>query len=469
MKKKLIALLLFCTAHSIVPRSVSSIENNISPENQLLFTLPSKSHDMQLSSFQKRFRSVVHPIDSEDSILAAAMEHAIQEANRSIFSVHELSKTFLKELESAGTDYIKKIMKQTLDVNVDSLKPAVSGIKKHIIALQQTLMPIEHLALKGQLEELSSYFFEMKDQVELLINSNFIRISAAITSGSFTGIDKELVLAFKKLFNVYPTLIKTVNKLKIKEAGLLAQHSFNESSELLEQVVILHSAAGKLGKVLIHDSLIKPIDVVKNHIRRLGNSIEFTASTSPVIVVAPPTTYGALLELFKTVAWGPGIYLKPMVEKEVELAVTLAQDMINKIEPISRYAYELESVAQNLPIAIQRDFTQAIKNSPLIQIPRAPQLLLEIVEYHIAKLKRRLNKSVTLASLLTQELSMLIASSSTLLSYVNQYMGATTEKPFVNNDIVRGIGFIAEDVDTLSFSIKDINAGLAAVSILGIG
>lgn len=493
--KKYLALFFVCIAADISAHSIPSLSSlttkahqtfanikelfhpNANGEKQeLVFELPSRSNVSSLSTFQKQFRSVIQPIDDEDAILSLAMEITMHEANRSIFSIYDLSKTFLSELETAGTDYIKKIMKQTLDVDIDSLTPAVDNIKKHLLALQHALKPIEQLALKAQLEKLSNYFFETKDLVDKLMNSNFLRISDSLnvltmddSTDSLPDATRSLVTTFKKLFNIYPTLINEINKLKIKEAGLLAQHSFNESSELLEQVVLLHTAAGKLGQVLIQDSLIKPIDIVKNRIRRLGNSIEFTTSSSPIIVVAPPTTYAAMVELFKTFAWGPGIYLKPMVEKEAELAVTISKDMISKLKPITAHALQLENITNELPGTIQRDFIQAIKESPLVQIPRAPQLLLEVVEYHIAKLKRRLNKTVTLISLLTQELSMLISSSSTLLGYINQYMGATTERPFINNDIVRGIGFIAEDVDTLSYSLKDINAGLAAASILGIG
>ena len=434
----------------------------------LIFAPPKEIDPATLSPFQTFFRHTITFANYGKDMLSKAALAVIEKGKQGMLSTKQAGDQFIADLEKSGKYFIKHALQETLDVNLDQLVPSIEKVEEYIGRLQKAIEPLQHVRLIGQIETLIEYAQTVKQNALDLQHAGIIKVSAALAASSLIGYEQELAVKFKQLYHVYPTLIEEINNLKIAGPGIITQSIFNRVSELIEHVINLHSSTGKIGKILVQNDLINPLDTVKNQARKLGNAIDFTTRIKPVIVVAPPTTYAALIEILKTFIWRDGTNLVPIVMEDMEKIAELLKSLERKIQPLIKKLQALQTIASTIPDRIQEQFIAAIKANPLLNIPTAPLLLREILEENIHTIKLQLNSALSKSVSIISELSLMLKTSAHLLPYINEFMGATEDEPFVNPEIIRGIGFIAQDSKDISETMLKIKEGLANFSVLGL-
>ena len=447
-----------CAAHDIPDRflgqSVTAVWGNIHASIASFFEKENKPNvlvapkpeiETDISPFQKLFRQTISFTNNTANVLTDFALHIIDEAKEKLYTVDQAADRFIGRIENAGSALMKTMLNQTLDVDLDLLMPSLQKIRAYIRKLQKTVPLLQESTLRSQVEDLLAYLeITQKNAVDIQ-EAGMMQLSAKLASSVMFGKEHTLVNQFKQLYDVYPTTIEKINDLKINEAGKIAHTAFNNASELVEQMVLLHDSTGKIGRIFIDDALVHPIDSLKNKIRKLGNAVEFVTSTEPVVVVAPPTTTDALLEILKTFVWRGGFSLKEVATEKVEHLVALIKPIEKQIKPLVKKLKNFRQILSEFQPRLHKQFVAKLKESPLTNIPLAPKVLLDLLEQEIEIVKSKLVGMLYSSLVLVYHVSDGIAICSSLLECINQFMGATAEEPFIHRDIIRGVGFVAED------------------------
>ncbi len=435
------------------------------PVTPLVFEEPSRIDISLLSPFQQFFRNTITITTEATNILATTTEWVKAQAREKRLSAQQIGDQFINSLITSNRNFITQAAKETLDIDLNLLVPSFNAIKEYVIRLQKAIAPLEHVRLKNQIIVFTNYLAYIQRTAIELQQAGIVKISAALAAKALTGYEQTLVTKFNEVYNAYPQLIEKINDFKIAGPGKIMQSAFNRSSELIEQIIVLHQSTGKIGKILVQNDIMTPLDTIKNDLRKLGNAIDFTTKIKPIIVVAPPTTYDALLAILKTFVFDEGFQIKDLVMQDITTLSNLFITLNHKIELLIPAVTALQKNGAALTQQIEDQFINAIKQAPLRTIPRAPMVLLEIVEANIDSMKKELNMIFTNSALSIKNLSDMLGTTAHFLPYVNQCMGATPETPFIHPDITRGIDFIAEDTNTISNTIDAINEGINNYSL----
>lgn len=419
-----------------------------------------------LSPFQALFRQTISFTSKTNNILCSIAETVVDETKERYYTLEQAIERFIEEIQEGGTFLINRALIETLDVDLEQFVPTLISIHQYVNELQQTISKLQNAAIIPQIEQLISLIETTQQNALDLQKAGILSLSADLASYALFSSPSPLVDKFRQLYNVYPVAIEKVEELPIIQTGLIVHSAFNLSSELIEKIVQLHDASGKIGDIFVHGELIHTLDVFKNQIRKLGNAIEFVTSTQPLIVVAPPTTTSALLQILQNCVWRGGLSLRPLVEKEIEHAVSIGEPMIKQIEAYIERVEHFLPLITHLPDRLHVNFVAALKKDPLKNIPESPLLLLELFEAEIIALKKELNAIVDQPIIFVHQLCDLLNCSVKLLSYTNTFMGSSEEQPFIHRDVVRGLGFIAQDADMLCNTIKELIKALDCFKLL---
>ena len=120
-----------------------------------------------------------------------------------------------------------------------------------------------------------------------------------------------LAAKFDKLWNSYPQLIAQLNDIKLASPGRLVGTTLLHTKSLLDQIITLKEATGKIGLALIPTALIAPLDSLKEQLNSLAGNIQATTQMSPLIDASQaPSTYWALYEIIKSFAWRGGMQMQ---------------------------------------------------------------------------------------------------------------------------------------------------------------
>ena len=409
-----------------------------------------------LSPFQMLFRETVSFTHSTNNALCSLAQNVMQEAEEELYTLEQASERFIEEIQLGGTYLMHKILLETLDVDLEKLIPEFMSIHQYIATLQQRVTELTTAPIIDQLQDLLTLVETTQEKAERIQQEGLVKLSAQLASSALFGTHYPLVDCFNELYAVYPTVIQKIDRLYLRETGLVTHSIFNLSSELIEQLIFFHESAGKIGTLFIHDGLISTLDISKNRIRKLGNALEFVTSTQPLIVVAPPTTTDALIQILQSCVWGDGLKLRPLVMKEIDNALKIAEPLVAQIEPYTQRLEQFTLLVTDLPSRLHANFLNLLRESPAHNIPRSPLLLLELLEEEVAAIREELHMVIAQPINLTHQLCTLLTISSRLLTYTNSFMGSTKELPFIHPDIIRGLGFVAEDVNGLSTIIVQL-------------
>ncbi len=441
----------------------TSIESHFSSEKKPSPTKPCATHsELPMNAFQKLFRETITFTHDTRNILTEFAHEIIVEIKEKMLSAEEAMNRFIEKIEHGGTSIMKRILSQTLAVDLDVLIPSLHTIQEKIATLQNDIPLLNQSTLKAQAEKLIHYLHITQSDAQYLQHAGITALTSSLASHLIFGTEDILVTKFHELYHVYPTVIEKVNELKIKDAGLIVHNLFNTSSELVEDIIALHNATGKIGKIMVDDALIYPLEGLKNQIRKLGNSIEFVTSSEPVIVVAPPNSTKALLELLKTCMWSGGIALKDSALQSAQQLQKHIEPIMAKLNPLLKETKMLQRHINDMPAIIHTHFVNTLKASPAFNIPIAPTIALDALEKEIQQIKSEIIQLFHSSLFLIYHSAEAIRIGSELLSYINQFMGATKEQPFINHDIIRGIGFIAEDAVGFTTIVINISDALKA-------
>ena len=416
---------------------------------------PEVQEEKDLSLFQQLFRNTITFTNNTANSLSAFAQKVMDEAKESILTIEDAADRFIGQVEDAGSAVMKKILNETLDVDLDLLFPSIDRIQNYITKLQRSVPKLENAPIKSQIEDMIDYLEHAQQNALSIQKAGIPKLMGKLASNALFDKKHKLVTQFKELYAVYPTVIGKVNDLHINETGKIAHTMFNNSSELVEQVLLLHNSTGKIGLILVDEGLVRPLDSLKNQVRKLGNAVEFVTSTEPVIVVAPPTTADALLEILKTFIWRGGFSLKDVALEKVERLMGLVDPIEHQINAVIENVQTLQPLMGDMPTRLHKNFVSKLKESPLTTIPLAPKILLDLLEEEIEQIKSSLSMLLHKSLVLIYHIADGVSVSSSLLDCVNTFMGATKDQPFIHNDIVRGVGFIAED--TVGFRTVLIN------------
>ncbi len=407
------------------------------------------------SPFQVLFRQTITFTNNASNALTNLAAHVLDEAKEKLYTVDQAADYFIQKIENSGSTFMKVMLQETLDFDLDLLMPSFSKIKRHIRHLRQTVPRMEHAAVVEQVNQLISYLEDIQKTAVTLQKAGIATVSAKLASHAITSKEHPLVTDFNTLYNAYPTIITKLNELHIPAAGHIAHQAFNSTSELVEQIVLMHDSAGKIGSVLIDDALVHPLDSLKNQVRKLGNAAEFVTSTHPLIVVAPPTTTDALLEILKTFIWRDGFTLKETAQEKIAELNSLIPPIKAQVKLLKKRLHNFKLVMTEFQPRLHAQFVARLKESPLVTIPIAPKILFDLLEQEIEIVKSKLIVMMRASLALTYRVSRVIGIGSSLLECMNHCMGATDDQPFIHHDIIRGVGFISQD--TVGFSNIIIN------------
>ena len=409
-----------------------------------------------LSPFQMLFRETVSFTHSTNNALCSLAENIIQEAEDQFYTLEQASERFIEEIQLGGTYLMHRILLETLEVDLDKLIPEFMSIQQYIARLQQRVTELTTAPILTQLQDLLTLVETTQEKAERIQKEGLMRLTSQLAANAIFGTHYPLVDCFNELYAVYPTVIKKIDGLYLREIGVVTHSIFNLSSELIEQLIFFHESAGKIGTIFIHDNLISTLDISKNRIRKLGNALEFVTSTEPLIVVAPPTTTDALLQILQSCVWGDGLKLRPLMLQEIDNALKIADPLVAQIDPYTQRLERFTSLVTELPSRLHANFLNSLRESPGHNIPRSPLLLLELLEEEVAVIREELHIVIAQPINLTHQLGTLLTISTRLLTYTNSFMGSTKKQPFIHPDIIRGLGFVAEDVDGLSTIIVQL-------------
>lgn len=436
----------------------SSIQHNINT-----FFIPhsiSIAADSNLSVFQKLFRQTVTFTQNSTNYLTELAQATLEKSKEQMLSLEEVAQHFIHTLEKSGNDGMKLLLQQTLDVDLDALLPTISNIQTHLSALNNNIPALEKSTVQPEIYELLNYLDITHANALSLQKAGISSTASSLTAYAMSGKEDNLTKAFMHMYYAYPTIISHINALHIPQAGLIAHTIFNISSELIEQITLMHQASGKIGSILVDKALVHPLDILKNKVRKLGNSLEFVTSTQPIIVISAPSTHDMLLEILKTFLWRGGFSLKSVALDKIERIMAIKKPMELQIQKMMTHMQTLYQTSSQWKDRLQRQFIAALKESPLTNIPQAPKILLDLLENETAILKTELSNVLFDSLVLVHQISDGVALCSSLFDCINKCMGATARHPFINRDIVRGLEFISEDVLSFTNSIINVREAL---------
>ncbi|EKD48616.1 MAG: hypothetical protein ACD_64C00224G0004 [uncultured bacterium] len=431
---------IWTTIHANITSFFEPKEHQVSPPPPETLEQPTV-----LSPFQKLFRQTISFTHNSANVLTNLASQIINEAKEKMYTTEQATDRFIQHIEHAGRSFMKTMLYQTLNVDLNRMMPSLKIIKTYMHRLQNTVPHLEQAELMPQIQELISYLEQTRETAAALQKIGVAKVSAKLAAHSFSSKEHPVVTQFKKLYATYPSLITRINNLKIPAAGAIAHNAFNTSSELIEQIIFLHDSTGKIGPVLIDDALIKPLDSLKNQVRKLGNAAEFATSTRPVIVVAPPTTSAALMEILATYIWRSGFSLQEIAQEKIRQLTSLISPIKQQVTLLKHRISNFKHMLASFQHRLHAQFVAQLKENSLVNIPLAPQLLLNLLEKEVELLKSQLIIMMHASLALTYRISHGIGLSSSLLECMNQYMGATDEQPFIHRDIIRGVQFVAQD------------------------
>lgn len=429
------------------------------------FEEPTPVDTTTLSPFQQFFRKTITVTQETKNLVAATARHIIDQSRGTYLSAQQIGEKFISDLMTANKNFVTQTIKDTMHIDLALLLPALQAIQEHSVRLQKSITPLERIRIKNQIIALTNYLALIQKNITDLQQAGIVKVSAAIAAKALTGYEQDLVKKFNEVYTAYPKIIEHINNFKIAGPGKIMQSAFNRASELIEQVIILHQSTGTIGSILVQKEIIEPLKELKNHLRKLGNTIEYTTTTHPIIVVAPPTTYDALLAILKTFVFDEGFQIRNLVMQDITTLNNLYITLNHKIQLLLPALTALQQDTATLPKHIEDQFITSITAAPLRAIPRAPMVLYEIVEAQFASIKKQLNFILNKSALCIKNLSDMLGTTAHFLPYINQCMGATEQTPFVNPKIIRGIDFIAEDTGQISTIIDAINDGIENYSL----
>jgi len=460
-------------AHDIPDRflgqSASAVWNTIhgnitsffEPKESTLSPAPPETIEQphNLTPFQKLFRQTVSFTHNTSNTLTNVASQIRDEVKEKLYTVDQAADYFIQRIEDAGHTIMKGMLRETLDVDIDLLMPSFTNIKHHIHRLRQAVPQMEHAAVIDQVNQLIAYLEQAQKTASALQKAGVAKVSAKLAAHAITSKKHLLVTQFKELYAVYPTIITKLNELQIPAAGHIAHRAFNTTSELVEQIVLMHDSTGKIGPILIDNALMHPLDSLKNQVRKLGNAAEFVTSTQPLIVAAPPTTADALLEILVTFVWRDGFSLKTIAQEKIAELNSLIPPIKAQLRLLKKRSHNFKRIIAEFQPRLHAQFVAQLKESPLMNIPIAPKILLDLLEQEIEIVKSKLIVMMHASLALTYRVSRVIGIGSSLLESMNQCMGATDEQPFIHRDIIRGVGFVSQDI--VGFSNIIINTAEA--------
>ncbi len=426
---------------------------------------PIEPENVPLSPFQQLFRSTITITNQASNILTNTANSVIAHAQKAHLSSAQVADQFIHDLQAIHHAFMTQALKETLDIDFTLVTSSFNAIHTYGTRLQKAIAPLEKVRLKNQLMVLTDYLAHIQKNIGDLKQAGIVKVSAALAAQALTGYEQKLVTQFKEVYTAYPTIIEHINNFKIAGPGKIMQSVFNRASELIEQIIVLHQSAGKIGTILVQKELIEPLNTIKDNLRKLGNAIDFTTTTKPLIVTSPPTTYEALVTILRNFTFEEGFQIKDLVMQDITTLTNLSETLHHKIHLLIPAVATLRASGETIIQRIQEQFMGTIKAAPARTIPRAPFLLREIVEAQVTAIKQQLNTILHYSALSINNLSEMLATTAHFLPYINQCMGATIETPFVNPTIIRGLDFIAEDTQHVSSTIEKINEGIENYSL----
>ncbi len=462
MKKIFLTILILMTI-TLNPFPLSSTLQSwyVSVASYFQYTTPScQKPDEQLSLFQQLFRESITYTHHKTNIFINALYELQQDASANLISFEKIGDTFITKLQAQKRLFITTAFEQILDVDLNMITPLIQEIYRSLEAITASINALEKTTLKHQSTHLAQLLTTLQSDIKYCQGKPIATLIAIASLPSSTGKEKNIKGALKRIHNIYPEIISSINNLELEVMGNTLQTITNTISVLLEKLVLLHRASGALGKILIEPELVTPIDILKNNIRKIGNTIEFTMATKPLIVIAPPSTHEAVVEIIKTFVLHDGIDIYATITKEITMINTQISSIMTMKKPLTSQMISLKKESLNMPETIQTSFIQTIIANPTYAIPRAPQVLLELLEQRIEQIKKNIQATIINSIDCIERISVILFVSSSLCDYTGRLMGATPDKPFFNPQIVKGLGYLAEDILDMNATINLTNTAI---------
>lgn len=419
-----------------------------------------------LNPFQKFFRDTIAFTQNTKNIFTDALEDLEQEAKQGLHSIETIGHAFIEKLESKNKQFINIALQQAFDINLEFIRPSIKGIITDINRIQHALFELSNAQFFGELDTSITMIQQINEDAEDLQTAGILAVTSALASQTILNKEEKLVEKIYNIYNLYPLAINTIDTIHLPDIGIKGQHITNAISELCEKIIIVHDNLGLVGSILVEQELLEPIDVLKNKVRKLGNSIDFTLSLQPIIIAAPPTTLQATVQLLQSCVFNNGITVQKLLRNDLEKAMNIAKLLLNKKPIILTQIKTLLALSESIIEIIQNDFKEKIRTNPLTTIPVAPQVLLEIVEHNTGIIKTRLHTLISMSLNCMNHIAHLLSLSGSMMKCTNQLMGSTDEIPFINPRIMKGVSYIGEDLDELRTVMRYANIALQRFTLL---
>ena len=415
---------------------------------------------------------------SSAAIMQEEKEKLAALAQEKLNAAQAVAQNFLWEVKSGGEQFYQNALEKIIGVKLQYIQPTLNRINEYSTRVSKAFAPLSNIRLMGQIQRLTDYINELIERASNLsgrwqealsqLAQRAVWIKSHIRPTWAGGksqeeinreADKEFPLAktIDDIWKFYPTLVASINDLKLAGPGIIVNDALKVSSMLLGAFRSLNEASGKIGKTLISKELSDALAKTRRQLEQLGIVIRQTTAIKPILKIFPASTPSALLEALKGYGWRVGTNLHEQIMHQAQTIMDIYNNKITpSLEHITRKQADLSQRALSIPQNIKRQFVDKLEQEPIKVTATAPYQLAVILGKEVTSIKKSVSDMIQDISTLLMDVIDLIVQSPKMLNLINQ----ATDGEFVNQDILEGLNLIGFTVKAIRSKLVGIEQGV---------
>ncbi|TET34111.1 hypothetical protein E3J61_03250 [Candidatus Dependentiae bacterium] len=461
----------------------------------------------RLSKFQQFFRSKIQITKEKAQNLKAAYLEIKRQVQEGVIRTRRAAADKFLELVAKGKNFAE-LVQAVLEVNLATLHQSVQKAKGELSLFKKSLSTKTLQFRKGtfmaQYNDFSDYIKGITDKIE------FIKAAGTSTTRALKRLadikrksvkyfeekaekleakgdaeSKELAqkarmkikvkqfLSKSNLEDLYPTIIRKINELKIYQVGAFADGVLRGLARLLTAARSIHLNAGKIGLIVSQDSIQDGLQKLRYALvgadmqGGLVATVKQALSNRPIIVTnqlgaidlakslvkAATTTdkFGFLRAHFRDLL---------SINRSLKGLGDITDSMEEKVDQFTRDIAQIKEEAK-------RKFVEKIRANPLRGIPNAAAILRNALEEAVEKSRKAFDLLMKGSMEILVKVKDVTPTLFPVFQDLNTYLETATGKPFINSQLLQDlvpiltntIPNIAEGAKKLRSKVEAIPAG----------
>ncbi len=433
----------------------------------------------RLSKFQQFFRSKIQITKEKAQNLKAAYLEIKRQVQEGVIRTRRAAADKFLELVAKGKNFTE-LVQAVLEVNLATLHQSVQKAKGELSLFKKSLSTKSLKFRKGtfiaQFEDFRDYIKGITDKVE------FIKAAGTSTTRALKRLadikrksvkyferkaekleakgdaeSKELAqkarmkikvkqfLSKSNLEDLYPTIIRKINELKIYQVGAFADGVLRGLARLLTAARSIHLNAGKIGLIVSQDSIQAGLQELRYALvgadmqGGLVATVKQALSNRPIIVTnqlgaidlakslvkAATTTdkFGFLRAHFRDLL---------SIRRSLKGLGDITDSMEEKVDQFTRDIAQIKEEAK-------RKFVEKIRANPIRGIPNAAAILRNALEEAVEKSRNAFDLLMKGSMEILVKVQEVTPTLFPVFQDLNTYLETATGKPFINSQLLQDL------------------------------